>query len=105
MPCLDIPALPPGCEPRHLLEAAPAALALPDLCGRSEPGVAAKAAFVQLACASAETSELAGSLGCTPRAVQLLRHRPVPAPLLRAVALGAGLREVHAQGVPRPLLP
>lgn len=101
VPHLGVGRLVPGHEPGHLLAAAPAALALPDLRGRSEPVVMARAAFVQLASPVASTVELAAMLGITPRAVQLLRHRPVPAELLRAIALGAGLREQIAS---RPTL-
>jgi hypothetical protein len=93
---LGLQRLQPGTEPLQLLEAAPAALALADLRGRRPATVDARAAFVQLATSSASTPALAAMLGCSPRAVQLLAHRPVPPALLRAVALGAGLREAIA---------
>jgi hypothetical protein len=97
---LGIERLVRGQEPAQLLEAAPAALGLVGLQGRSDPVVTARAAFVQLASPFASTGDLAVMLGCSMRTVQMLRRRAVPPELLRAVALGAGLRERLAAKVP-----
>ncbi len=102
---LELPELRLGSDPAELLEGAAAALALPDLRGRQSSVVDARAAFVQLARPSLTTAELAGMLGCSRRAVQGLAQRQVQPPLLRAVALQAGLREHLARRAALPVEP
>ena len=62
--------------------------------------VAARAAFVQLARPSLGSRDLADMIECSSRTVQRLLSHPVPAALLRAVALQAGLREQLDQPTP-----
>lgn len=79
--------LPPRGEllPVHLVDAGAAALALPDLRGKSPDVVLARAAVVQVGCTVGVTRELADLLAIGRSTVNRLRKAPVPRALLRAV--------------------
>lgn len=78
----------------HLVEAAAAALALPDIYGASRPACAARAAAVRAL--SLPSAALARLLHVDPRSVRRLQARPVPPELSRAVAMQLRLRTALA---------
>ncbi len=76
--------------PHLLVDAAAAAVALPDLSGQGADAVAARRAAVALVDSSLPTARLAGLLEVTPRAVRRLRQRSADPRLV--VAIGRQLR-------------
>lgn len=88
-------------DPALLVEAAAAALALPDLSGRSEVTRDARRALIHVAGSWLSTKELAELLGVDRRTIQRLRLQPVDQRLITAIRLQLALREVADPWEPR----
>ncbi len=89
-PALSLPAMP--IDLALLPDAAAAALALPDLLGRTRDAHRARRAAVHAAGPHATSDDLARTLGICVRAVQTLRAMPPDLDLIRAIERQAQLR-------------
>lgn len=90
------PALEEAHDLATLAESGAAAVAAPELRGRSDGVVAARRACVHAG--EAPTAALAAALGVSRRAVRALRHESPDPRLVRAVRLQMGLRKVVEGG-------
>jgi hypothetical protein len=93
---LGVPALEPGDDPAHLVDAAAAALALPGLANRRPTTVLARTALAHAAVEMGHGARVGEVLDVDRKTAWRLRSGAAPAALVRAVRLQVGLREALA---------